>query len=712
MFIPRQENQPVRQVLHWGAIHQERNSPAGTMFANPGRRIYVLGDIDGGFRPRSNPYDLHAFGRPDPNDPLAGKLQGVWAQPVKGMAGYGYTLNVNGALWALLDAVSFTQAYAFVEFEHRRGALLALRRDFAALDLPLVITTLRLMNEGQVPLEIEARLAVEFDLRDAWFTQLGNRRNLRQTVGVEGDRLIARAEVLPDQWAAAVGGQVPAQAALLGEGAGELSVPLRLESGEEATLVFALSVVSQGGAGDALALVENGLAGHVALLEEKVAAYEAVRESAPRLVSPEEDLNQAFEVALANLRALEAWAPRLGSYFFAGLEMFPFWFSNDGAYSVPGLMAGGFGAQVLNHVTIGLQHLGEGRVPHQISPSGKVAFPGNAQETPLWVMNIWDAYRWCGDRDFLARLYPGALRGMFDYVLGTIDPDGDCYASGAGMVEVEGMGPEKLDTAAYTWSALLAITEMATALGDNKNAALARSKAEALASHFDADWWDEESGAYAMSLADPGNARLPVPHWAVVVPLEVGLAPEVHAAATFATLRREYLNRWGLKHTVGSDERVWTLPTATLSRAAYRYGELDLGEAMLRRLADTLQHGSIGLFHELIPEGACIVQLWSAATFLRGIVEDLLGVQVNAAQNTMRITPRLPRAWESVRLENLRFGDHRLDLRFKPGKIEIEHIAGVAPLVVEAVFPGLGQSTGVVEVEKTLVLSSAGKSLL
>jgi hypothetical protein len=32
------------------------------MFATTGRRLYVIGDIDGGFRPRSNPYDLHRYG--------------------------------------------------------------------------------------------------------------------------------------------------------------------------------------------------------------------------------------------------------------------------------------------------------------------------------------------------------------------------------------------------------------------------------------------------------------------------------------------------------------------------------------------------------------------------------------------------------------------------------------------------------------------------
>jgi hypothetical protein len=695
------ESRPLTQILRWGSIHQERISPPDTLFANTGRKIYVLGDIDGRFRARSNPYDLHSFGRPHPQDPLAEKLQGVWAQPVKGMAGYSYTLRVNGQTWALEDAESFTQAFAFCEFQYRRDGLLAARRDFAAQDLPILFSTLSLKHELETALEIEVAFAVQFDLQDAWFTHLGEQRNTGQEVSIEDSRLVARSAVLPDRWAAAVSALPPATKILLdGGNAGQMVYSLHLLPGEEISLVFGMAVESQGGAPAALALLEEHLPRHASLLAEKTDLYAGLLQHGPRLVSPDSALNDAFQLALANLQMLEAESPEIGRYFYAGLEIFPFWFSNDGAYSVPGLMTGGFVSQSLQHIRIGLNALDEGRVPHQISPSGKVAFAGNAQETPLWVMSIWDAYRWTGDRDFLKEMFPGAWKGMFQYVLDVIDSDGDGYPSGPGMVEAEGMGAEKLDTAAYTWAALLALANMGEALGDAESAASARERARKIAAHFDVDWWDETSGTYCMSLEDPGNLRLQVPHWAVIVPLEVGLGTSEHAVLTLATLRKQYLNRWGLKHTVGEDERVWTLPTATLSRAAYRYGEDELGESMLRHVADTLQAGSTGCFHELIPEGACIIQLWSAATFLRGIVEDLLGITVNAGAHFVRVAPRLPVGWGVTTLENLVFGTHLVSVRVEPGEVRLEHLSGMASLQVEVQFPAG---------EKGLVMLGPGK---
>jgi hypothetical protein len=67
----------VEQVLAWGEWIQRRRDPATTAYANTGRQLYVIGDIDGGFRPRSNVYDLYTFGAPQPGDPLAEELQGV-----------------------------------------------------------------------------------------------------------------------------------------------------------------------------------------------------------------------------------------------------------------------------------------------------------------------------------------------------------------------------------------------------------------------------------------------------------------------------------------------------------------------------------------------------------------------------------------------------------------------------------------------------------
>ncbi len=671
----------MTQELAWNGARYRRASPPDTMFALTGRRLYVIGDVDGGFRPRSNPYDLYAAGKPDPDDPLAEKLQGVWAQPVRGLAGYGYTLTTGAEPWRLEDAVSFTQSFVTARFDYRQGALSAARVDFVPLDQPVLFSTLTLKNEGERTLKSQLSFEAKFDLEDAWFTALTDQRNTRETLTVEGERLVARAAAAPERWAAAVGAERKPDRVSADGATGRMQYDIRLAPGEEQSWTFALAVESQGGAVAALAALNDWLPQRKALLAHKEAVYRRALDGGPLLHSPDPAFDAAFRLAKANMQFLEAESPALGRYFYAGLEMFPFWFSNDGAYSLPGLMASGFGETAFNHLRIGQRWQERGSVPHQISPSGKTAFPGNAEETALWVAAIWDAYRWSGDQDFLAELYPAAVGGIFDHTLGSIDADGDGYPEGPGMVEVDGMGVEKLDSAAYTWDALRALEKMALALQDEPTARRAQQTAAGIQARFERDWWDEAGGTYAMSLGE-NNQRQTASHWAILTPLEVGLASPEHAARTLATVRAHYLNEWGLKHTAGDDQRVWTLPTAALSRSAYRNGEPQLGYEMLKHVSETLDHGSAGMFHELIPEGFCFVQLWSGATFVRGVVEDLLGVQVDAGEHRIRLSPQLPGGWERAELEGLAFGQHVVDVAVEPGRVTVRHCSGPQALEV------------------------------
>ncbi|MFQ6102525.1 MAG: glycosyl hydrolase family 65 protein, partial [Anaerolineae bacterium] len=405
------------------------------------------------------------------------------------------------------------------------------------------------------------------------------------------------------------------------------------------------------------------------------------------------DFDAAFDIARANMQLLEAESPALGRYFYAGLETFPFWFSNDGFYSMPGLLANNLVAAAQNHLLVGTRFDQNGRIPHQISPSGSIVADGNAQETPQWVMAVWDVYRWTADRDFLAAAYPTAVEGLLDYTLDTADRDDDNYPEGPAMVEKAGMGPEKLDAACYLWAALGDLAQMAEILDDADTASRARSAADALQASFDADWWLPEEEVYADSLLRYKNKPRHDGHWTVAVPLEVGIAPAEHGRISLTRIKSDYLNEWGLMHTQGDDQRVWTLPTATLSRGAYRYGDAEMGLEMLQHLAQTLDHSSIGTFHELIPEGFSFLQLWSGATFVRGVVEDLMGITVRADLHAVTIAPQLPAAWDFAELENLRFGEHTITVRATHTGITITHTSGPAPLSITYRAPDGAETT-------------------
>ncbi len=679
----------VVQVLSWGEVQQERLAPADTMFATTGRQLYVIGDVDGRFRPRSNPYDLAAFGEPRADDPLANELQGVWAQPVKALDSYLFEVEVDGERWLLLDADRFTQTFADVQFGYHKDGLVATRRDFVPQDRPAVFTTLTLQNAGDEPVDVRLVFSAYFDLEDAWLTSLAGSRNTGETVRVDGEHLIAQAESAPDAWAVAVGGENPPEQAQVtngpdGQRVGQLEYATHLKPGAEQSWAFCIVVETESGPETALQHLDEWLPQREALLAEKQTLYDALLIGGPRFHSPDADYDAAFDIARANAQILEAESPALGRYFNAGLETFPYWFSNDLAYGASGLTLAGFGPTVAAHLRTGAaQAVGfGGQVPHQLSPAGSLIAVGNVQETPQFVSAAWDYFRWTGDSAFLADVYPVAVEGLFEYNLDRADRDGDGYPEGAGMVEREGMGPEKLDAACYLWEALSDLAQMADVLGDADTADRARSAADALQASFDADWWLPEEEVYANSLLRYKDKPRHDGHWTVAVPLEVGIAPAEHARLSLARIQRDYLNEWGLVHTRGDDERVWTLPTATLSRGAYRYGDPEMGLEMLQHLAQTLDHGSIGLFHELIPEGFSFLQSWSGATFVRGVVEDLMGITVRADLHAVTIAPQLTAAWDFAELEGLRFGEHTTTVHATHTGITVAHTSGPVPLSI------------------------------
>ena len=679
----------VTQELDFGELHQTRPGSPDTPFATAGRRLYVIGDVDGGFRPRSNPYDLAAFGGPRADDPLGGELGGVWAQPVKALDGYAFAIEVNGERWPLLDASRFIQTFADVQFNFQTGSLKATRRDFVPQDRPALFTTLALQNTENEPLDVRLTFSAYFDLEDAWLTSLADRRNTGETVRVDGERLVAQAESAPDAWAVAVGGENPPEQAQVtseanGQRVGQLEYTAHLEPSASQSWTFAVVVETESGPEVALQHLNEWLPQHEALLAEKQSLYGALLAAGPRFHSPDADFDAAFDIARANAQMLEAESPALGRYFYAGLETFPYWFSNDLAYGAGGLTLAGFGATVAAHLRTGATQAVEygGQVPHQLSPAGSLIAAGNVQETPQFVSAAWDYYRWTGDSAFLADVYPVAVEGLFEYNLDRADRDDDGYPEGAGMVERTGMGPEKLDAACYLWEALGDLAQMAEVLGDADTAGRAQAAADALQASFDADWWLPDDEVYADSLLRYKDKPRHDGHWTVAVPLEVGIAPAERGRLSLARIQRDYLNEWGLVHTRGDDERVWTLPTATLSRGAYHYGDPEMGLEMLQHLAQTLDHGSIGMFHELIPEGFSFLQLWSGATFVRGVVEDLMGIAVRADLHAVTLAPQLAAAWDFAELENLRFGEHTVTVRATHTGVTMTHTSGPVPLSI------------------------------
>ena len=64
-------------------------------------------------------------------------------------------------------------------------------------------------------------------------------------------------------------------------------------------------------------------------------------------------------------------------------------------------------------------------------------------------------------------------------------------------------------------------------------------------------------------------------------------------------------------------------------------------------------------------------QIWSAAMVVSPVLRGMLGLETDAASNTLTLTPHLPASWTNFSVKNLRVGQVNLDLHYTKSLSEI-----------------------------------------
>jgi glycogen debranching enzyme len=637
-------------------VWESEATPTTPVFIS-GQRIYAITTI-GGVR--------HPFGEWHLRD----NMGGVWAHPLRILDGWALALEMDGIVAPLDHAVCCDLFGAYITRHFTVGTLTLEWTEFAVDDQPHYYATLLARNDGAAPVNATVLLRAEADLRFCWF---GGVAPAEPEMRVLSDGVAWRAA---DAYAGVTVTLVSASPAAW-EISGRMAqarFPLIVQPGEALALQWRLAVQR-----DDASPPGNVLRAAVDALSSKIALYRTIT-SAIRLETPDQDINRCWQVARQNIHMLRAdYRPALAPYLLAGLPEYPQLFGCDTTYSVPGVVAGGF-ADIAHSA---LEELGRyawracSRVPHEITTNGRVYHPGNIQETPQFAVACWDYVRWSGDLDFLERMYPICVEGL-EHFSATLEGRG--YPIGDGVVEVPGMGACKLDVVCYLYQALTTLRDMALTLGRPGDAVRFAGYAGELAARFESDWWIEQEGMYADSLHLNGQPQFDG-HWTVLLPVLTGIAAPERAQRVLHRIVSEWVNEWGMVHTRSADMRVWTLPTGLLALAVFRHGDADTGIQLLRNIGATARYGTLGTLKELIPQGLCFIQLWSAALFVQGITEGVFGLTPQAQRRELVIEPRLPSGWSGATLHGLRVGDQTLELHVTPEYAEIRLLKGDTPLL-------------------------------
>ena len=344
----------------------------------------------------------------------------------------------------------------------------------------------------------------------------------------------------------------------------------------------------------------------------------------------------------------------------------------------------------------------------EMAATGEVPFAryyGSVDSTPLFVVLAAAYWQRTGDLALIRSLWPNllaALRWIDDY--GDHDKDGFVeYArtSGNGLIQqgwkdsndsvfhADGRLAEApvaiCEVQGYVYAAKHGAAQMALALGEEALAEALREQAETLKTRFQAAFWCEEIGMYALAL-DGQKRPCKVASSNAGHALWSGIASPEHARRMATRLlEADMFSGWGLRTLSSTEARynpmsyhngsIWPHDNSLVCEGLARYGEMDAALALFSAAFDaSVEYESSRLpelfcgFPRRASEGptrypvACSPQAWAAAT-LFGMLGGCLGMQPEPMDGRLRLfSPRLPAFIDWLRIEGLDVGGKRADL--------------------------------------------------
>ena len=684
---------------------QHRDKP----YLTAGDRTYIVGTQNGNF--------------PDLGGHVPGEMGGLWMQPLKLMDGFWLKLSDGGTkseawLKEAREFINYPYGNRFLYAPVLDGIEVE-RFQFCPQGKEGMVVQYQLENTGTQLRNLQLELVVKTDLSPVWFSKENNIIDAADTIyWMENKNLIVGKDTR-NPWFTILGSTLPvvrhntnaiAPIETIGMGkAGSVSCNVTVRPHQTLTAVFVISG-SNKDLSTAQTSYENILHSYGQLLTEKKLHYATIIQRA-RIDVPDSKLQQAYTWGKLNTEWLVSELPGLGRFLGAGAIEYPWLFGCDNSYASQGVVASGDPALAKSTLRlikkVSEKVNGNGRIIHEMSSNGFVYNKGNSQETPHFALAVWKVFEWTGDLEFLQEMYPYIKKGI-NWLLTEQDQNHNLFPEGYGIMEVKGLNAELIDVAVYTQQALEVASKMAALFHETDLQQEYAQKAAVLKDKINTQFWDDAEGSYcdfygsreqALSVAKgaldqlyvnakdandsaqlldkkqfyerlmkqfsaipPGTERgwFTNKNWVISTPAETGIAPQEKAIRLLNKVRNEDCGEYGPWLSAVERRYMMTISTGVQAVAECAYNCTDQAMWYVDRIVQTFSRALPGSISEMMPDYGCPVQAWTIYGLATPVVTHVLGINPDAFNRSIVISPHLPTGWNHGAIYDLPVGNNSI----------------------------------------------------